>query len=298
MQTPFTVEQVLFKDSKEVFNFPDLEAAARSYQSGKPYSYLVVENFFQPEIAEMLSQELYGNEKKFAKVYDNGVERNKTISTGDQVPRLMSTIAAKYSSPVMLRFLEKVTGLKKLIGDPYYNTEYGYYHIVGPGGVLGSHVDHSHHSYLQIPHVLNIVVYLTKDWDDADGGALCLFDETGKKVVERIPCKFNRAVIFECSPRAFHGVEPIREGAPKRRHSIYFAYYGVDQKALPLTDSFPALHRGEDNTTARYGTYFIVGFWDLFKWKNRNHLRIRIGNLVKLLLPPAIFVLINKVRKA
>lgn len=246
----------------------------------------------------MLSLELYSNEKNFTKVYDNGVERNKTISTGDQVPRLMSTIASKYASPEMLRFLEKVTGLKKLIGDPYYNTDYGYYHIVGPGGVLGSHVDHSHHSYLQIPHVLNIVVYLTKDWNDADGGALCLFDETGKNVVERIPCKFNRAVIFECSPRAFHGVEPIREGAHKRRHSIYFAYYGLDQKAVPLMESFPSLHRGEDNTTAKYGTYFVLGFWDLLKWKNRNHLRIRIGNLAKLFIPPAVFMLLSKVRKA
>lgn len=288
----------MFKDPSEIFNFPDIEAAAESYQNATPYSYLIVDNFFKPEIAELIASELLDGDKNFQKVYDNGVEKNKTISTGDDVPRFMSTIAAKYSSPQMLRFLQRVTGLKKLIGDPYYNTDYGYYHIVGPGGVLGSHVDHSHHTFLQIPHVLNIVVYMTKDWNDADGGALCLFDETGKKVMKRVPCQFNRAVIFACTPTAFHGVEPIREGAPKRRHSIYFAYYGVGQQTGPLTDSFPGLHKGEDNTTAKYGTYFVLGFWDLFKWKNRNHLRIRLGNLVKLIVPPVVFVVLNKFRGA
>lgn len=298
MQTPHSIEEVLFKEAKQVFNFPNLEASAQSYQTGAPYSYLVVDNFFQPEIADMLASELLEDKKNFAKFYDNGVEKNKTISTGDDVPKLMSTIAAKYSSPAMLRFLEKITGLKKLIGDPYYNTDYGYYHIVGPGGVLGSHVDHSHHTYLQVPHVLNIVVYLTKDWNEADGGALCLFDETGKNVVKRVPCKFNRAVIFECSPRAFHGVEPIKEDAKERRHSIYFAYYSLEHNVIPASDSFPSMHRGENNMSARYGTYFIVGFWDLFKWKNRNHLRIRVGNLVKLIVPPGVFMLLKKLRKA
>lgn len=297
MNSP-TVEELLFRSADQVFAFPDVAEATRAYRSAAPYPHLVVDGFFRPEVAEALSQELYGNEKNFSVVYDNGVERNKTISTGDQVPRRMSTVAAKYASPAMLRFLQSVTGLERLIGDPYYNTDYGYYHIVGPGGVLGSHVDHSHHSFLQIPHLLNIVVYLSKDWDDADGGALCLFDETGKKIVKRVPCAFNRAVIFDCSPCAFHGVEPIRSGAPRRRHSIYFAYYGIGADGARLTESFPSLHQGEDNRTAKYGTYFVLPWWQLLHWRNRNHLRIRLGNLVKLLLPPGIMMLVKKLKGA
>ena len=209
----------------------------------------------------------------------------------------MRTISTKYSSPTMLRFLEKLTNNKGLIGDPYYNTDYGYYHIVGPGGVLGSHVDHSHHSHLNLPHVVNIVVYLTKDWDEKDGGGLCLFGSDGKTVKKKVPCDFNSAAIFECSPVAFHGVEPIKENIDKRRHSIYFAYYSTKGANKTMTESFPQLHNGETNETARYGTYFILPFKDLLKWKNRNHFKIRIGNLLKLFIPPILFLGKKKILK-
>lgn len=280
--------KMVFADPATVFNLPDPEKLAESYQHAKPYGHMVVEDFFQQDVLKQLQSELVDEAVNFRKFFGDGMQTNKTISTGDDVPPMISLIAAKFASPEMLRYLEKLTGLKRLIPDPYYNTAYGYYHIVGTGGILASHVDHSRHSSLKVPHVLNLVVYLSPDWDEKDGGSLYLYDASGKKIEQQFVCKANRAVIFACTPTAFHGVAPISKEARRRRHSLYFAYYSVD--ALPSfgVEAFPSSGSTTSNLDAstNYGTYFIVPFRDLFLPKNWGHLRTRLIYVANLLLPP------------
>lgn len=280
--------KIVFADSADVLNLPDAAQLAEDYRRAKPYCHLMIDDFFQPDVLRQLQAELVDKEVNFKKLFGDTLQTNKTISTGDDVPPVISLIAAKLSSPYMLRYLERVTGLKRLIPDPYYNTDYGYYHIVGSGGVLASHVDHSRHSSLQVPHVLNLVVYLSPDWDEKDGGSLYLYDATGTRIEQRFTCKANRAMIFACTPTAFHGVEPVSKTSKSRRHSLYFGYYSVDAQAAFSIEAFPS---GVDSVTnmdpsVNYGTYFVVPFRDLFLPRNWPHLRSRLIYLLNLLLPP------------
>lgn len=287
---------ILFKKHGEVFRLPDAATLTESYQNAQPYPHIVMDDFFTPNVLQMVKNDLVEGEKEFEVVFTDEFQKNKTISTGDAVPQLINLLGAKFAAPEMLRYLEKLTGLKKLIPDPYYNTDYGYYHIVGSGGVLGSHVDHSRHSSLNVPHVLNLVVYLTENWKEPDGGTLCLFDETGKRVVTRVPCKHNRAVIFACTPTSYHGVEPVAENTNRRRHSLYFAYYSVDSLGGNAKSYFPGAQSGVSNAdpSVNYGTYFVVPFLSLFRPKNWVHLRMRLVYLANLFLPPIFVVGIKK----
>lgn len=289
-----------FAGPSDVFQLPPLESASVSYRAAKPYPHLVVDGFFRPDIFRLVQQELVPGKSNFRQVFTDEFQTNKTISTGDAVPPLISLLAAKFAAPQMLRYLESLTGLKRLIPDPYYNTDYGYYHIVGAGGVLGSHVDHSRHSTLNVPHVLNIVVYLTENWDPADGGALCLYDASGKEIVTRVTCDANRAMIFACTPAAYHGVEPIQESSGRRRHSLYFAYYSVEALPVAAPEVFPGLGQPASNMDpqANYSTYFVVPFHQLFRPRNWIHLRTRLIYLANLLLPPILLRAAKRVRRA
>lgn len=289
--------QAAFADADDVFELPPVEPLAEQFRGGKPFANVIVDGFFKPEIFEAIQQELVAGETNFRQVFTDDLQTNKTISTGDSVPPLISLIAAKFASARMLRYLEALTGFRRLIPDPYYNTDYGYYHIVGSGGVLGSHVDHSRHSSLNVPHVLNIVVYLTDPWEPQDGGTLCLFDSSGKKVEKRVECLPNRAAIFACTPTAYHGVEPVALDGGKRRHSLYFAYYSVDAPAMSGPESFPLGGGGEPTNldpSVNYGTYFVVPWHQLLKPRNWVHLRTRLIYFANLLLPP---LLVQGVRK-
>ncbi|MES2413923.1 MAG: 2OG-Fe(II) oxygenase [Pseudomonadota bacterium] len=278
---------IVFSDAVDIFSLPDAAKASEAYQSAQPYGHLVIDEFFQPSVLKQLQAELVDKEVNFKKLFGDTLQTNKTISTGDDVPPLISLIAAKFASPEMLRYLERLTGLKRLIPDPYYNTDYGYYHIVGSGGILASHVDHSRHSSLQIPHVLNLVVYLSPDWEEKDGGSLYLYDSSGKTVEQRVSCVANRAVIFACTPTAFHGVEPVSKNSQRRRHSLYFAYYSVNSQVPSAVEAFPSAGSSSNmDSSTNYGTYFIVPFKDLFLPRNWGHLRTRLIYIMNLLLPP------------
>lgn len=289
----------LFRKPGEIFNLPDAEEHSKSYAAAQPYPHFVIEGFFKPDILRRLAQELVAEDVQFNKVFTDDFQKEKTISTGDAVPPLISLVASKFAAPEMLRYLERLTGLKRLVPDPYYNTDYGYYHIVGSGGVLGSHVDHSRHSTLNVPHVLNLVVYLTENWEEKDGGTLCLFDKSGREVVTRIPCRCNRAAIFACTPTAYHGVEPVAADSKRRRHSIYFAYYSVDAVAGETQDLFPSMQSSSNaDASVNYGTYFVVPFMKLFRRENWLHLRLRLTYLMNLVLPPIVVIGLRKIAKS
>lgn len=288
-EQPDYLLHTIFANPSDAFDLPDAKDRALEYRHATPYAHLVVDGFFRAPVLERIQRELVKGEVNFRQVFTDDLQTNKTISTGDDVPPLISLIAAKFASPTMLRYLEELTGIKGLIPDPYYNTDYGYYHIVGAGGVLGSHVDHSRHDYLKIPHVLNLVVYLTPDWDEKDGGSLCLFDASGKEVKKRVACKANRAVIFACTPTAYHGVDPIARSSSRRRHSLYFAYYLPNAQPAAGAEGFPTPGATSNvDASANYSTYFVISFRDLFRPRNWIHLRTRLLYFAYLLLPPIV----------
>jgi len=283
---------LLSRNVDRLFNLSHTEAIdQRNFKEAHPFPHFVIENFLCPDVAEQIKQCVLADSHKFDVVFNDGVQRNKTISTGAEVPLYLQLLAGKLASPHMLRYLEKLTGLKNLISDPYFNTDVGYYHIMGSGGVLGSHVDHSHHGTLNIPHVLNLVLYISPDWMEEYGGRLLLYDRSGKTPVVGIVPVFNRAVIFMNNPVAYHGVDPLSNHARKSRHSLYFAYYCITGSGNHSTKSFPLSYLGAANEvddTMIYGTHFLVPFKDLFRRDNRAHLLGRISHLLHMVLPPVL----------
>jgi Rps23 Pro-64 3,4-dihydroxylase Tpa1-like proline 4-hydroxylase len=284
---------------EQVLNLPPADSVHEQFVTASPYPHLVLPNFFTSEIVDLIRTETVDAEQ-FSQTFTDEFQLRKSISTGDRLPPFIQALAAKFASPEMLNYLERVTGLRKLIPDPYFNTDYGYYHVTRPGGVLGSHVDHSHHDRLGTPHVLNLVVYLSPDWKHDDGGALCLFDDSGKRVVKRVPCDFNTGILFSSSPIAFHGVDPIREGCGRQRHSLYFAYYCIAEgEKATLQANFPSVYaKGRhDPTEVFHSTYFVVPFHKLFLPRNWRHLRTRIRYLAKLFIPPIVTVLFSRISR-
>ena len=58
-------------------------------------------------------------------------------------------------------------------------------------GYLGPHVDHSDDPDTGHPHVLNLLLYLSKQWKQNYGGSTLLYDEKGRKVIKEIQYKPN-----------------------------------------------------------------------------------------------------------
>ena len=71
--------------------------------------------------------------------------------------------------------------IKSLFATDVGNTDLANYHEMYKNGFLGSHVDHSSDPKTGSPHVLNIILYLTQNWNNDWGGNTVFMSKNGKK---------------------------------------------------------------------------------------------------------------------
>ena len=145
-------------------------------------------------------------------------------------------------------------------------------------GFLGTHVDHSSEPDTGLPHVLNIILYLSKKWDKSWGGATMFANKNGRKIEKTINYIPNRAVIFLHSPFTFHGVTKIKNNLVKRS-TIYVDYYSRNK------NPYNHLDLNFKNVWFKHPTTFILPkFKDYFLKKNRVYLKKMVKHKIKSLL--------------
>jgi len=79
------------------------------------------------------------------------------------------------------------------------------------GGNNNIHLDYSVHPKLGYQRKLNVIVYLTKNWNSEWNGGLELWthnEETKrpKEKIKTIDNKFNRCIIFDTTQNSWHGL--------------------------------------------------------------------------------------------
>lgn len=202
-----------------------LDTLAAAFARAQPYPHIVIDDFLEPPIAQRCLEEFpsldseqwlhytHVNEKKFAKT------DRKTFP-----PTIGETIDA-VNSPRFLRFVEKLTGIDKLVADE--SLMGGGLHQSTAGGYLNVHADftgHPHHANWQ--RRVNLLIYLNADWQDAWGGHLELWDKEMTGCIEKVAPVFNRAVLFRTDADSFHG-HPIPTTCPPSvtRKSLALYYF-------------------------------------------------------------------------
>jgi hypothetical protein len=91
-------------------------------------------------------------------------ERKLAFNFVEQLPPALRDILFFLNSATILQFLERVTGIKGLIPDPYFAG--GGLHQIERGGHLGIHADFNVYERLRLDRRLNLLLYLNEDWLD------------------------------------------------------------------------------------------------------------------------------------
>jgi Rps23 Pro-64 3,4-dihydroxylase Tpa1-like proline 4-hydroxylase len=204
----------------------DFESIKEEFKSKKPFSFVMIENFFLPEKAEAIyaSYPAIENGKWDGTTYLD--QKNKFQKTKFESGSIFETVFRELNSPEFLKWLEQVTGIPDLIDD----TELfgGGLHQSVSGAFLNVHVDYNIHPETKQHRRLNVLVYMNKDWKETYEGHLELWDLTdGKKEqIARYAPEFNRCVIFETNEISFHGhPKPLNTPPEVNRKSIATYYY-------------------------------------------------------------------------
>jgi hypothetical protein len=206
------------------------QARMDAYAFAEPFAHAVMDHFLPEAMTESLLAHFPEDPKQHDKVYEKGYggTHKRQISPYDCDAHLRAAFAF-FNSAQFVRFIEGITNIEGLIPDPYFAG--GGLHETSSGGLLGIHADFQVNEGLQLFRRVNVLIYLNKDWQEAYGGKLELWDKAmTHKVVEVAPV-FNRCVIFNTDADSFHGhPDPLTTPAHITRKSIALYYY----KAQPI----------------------------------------------------------------
>lgn len=220
-----------------------LEALVDGWTSStEPFQHAYVDGFFREEIAEALSKEFLDSEDARWRRYENSIERKSLLNHWDAFPPLTYRALEFLNSGDFVAFAQRnFWPDRPLVSDPGLNG--GGWHSHGAGEKLNVHLDYSLHPKLGLQRALNLIVYLTPQWDPSWGGGLGLWSgdmEAPSELVSTVDCVFNRAVIFNTTGASWHGLpDPIECPEDVRRKSLAVYYLspppeGVDRRGKAL----------------------------------------------------------------
>jgi Rps23 Pro-64 3,4-dihydroxylase Tpa1-like proline 4-hydroxylase len=209
-----------------LFSAERIAELRQSFDSAKPYRHLVIDGFLMPEVAEALNQHFPSVES--LKVHWKGLNENKF--EGSEFEKFHPQFAALKSAMFNESFYEwvsAVTGIDKVfITDDSLGAGL---HQGTDGSFLDIHIDFNIHHIKNVHRRLNLLIYLEKNWQDAYGGHLELWNADMTVCDKKVRPDFNRAVIFETSEISYHGYGKITlpEGVTRKS---FFAYFYTQER--------------------------------------------------------------------
>jgi Rps23 Pro-64 3,4-dihydroxylase Tpa1-like proline 4-hydroxylase len=207
--------------------------SAGSYRNATPFPHIVIEDLLSPELVDFLLQRI--PEPQLAKEQGAAdylqMDDGSIAQAGKQwVSRELSVDVAfrrlywELNSGPFVRFLQQLTGIPRLLPDPYLLG--GGIHQTLPGGFLRVHADFNQHPDLQLARRLNVLIYLNKDWHDDYGGELELWSTDMSRCERSIAPLAGRCVIFNTTSTSYHGhPHPLTCPPGETRKSIALYYY-------------------------------------------------------------------------
>ena len=196
------------------------------FKTAEPFPHIVFDNFFENDVAKTLYSEIPELSSDVWFQYNNKIENKYTCNHWDRFPITTYKVLSYLASLEFTEKISKLTGIFPLVAD--IGLHGGGWHVHTRGGLLNVHKDYSMHPKLKLERALNIIIYLTPDWQPSWGGSLGLWTEQEgqpDKLIRNVDCLFNRALLFDTRKNSWHGLpESIQCPEDIRRTSIALYY--------------------------------------------------------------------------
>jgi len=210
------------------FKYKNLQELAKAnkvnYINAHPFPNTYFDDFFDEKMLTRVLEEFPDMQKKPDLKFDTPNEK-KLASKGEyRFGTVTKSFMHFLNSQPFLEFLSELTGIDKLIPDPYF--EGAGCHQIMPGGMLKVHADFNKNRFLGLDRRLNILIYLNKDWEDSYGGHFELWDRRMTKCEKKILPIFNRMALFSTTSFSYHGhPNPLTCPTDRSRKSLALYYY-------------------------------------------------------------------------
>ena len=212
----------------------DIEELNKKFTSNQPFPHIVIENFLTEDCIESVCQDFPEYNEETWHKYENPIEvkyANDRVSTFSPS---IKDVFNKLSSPWFINKMSELTGIKDLENDP---TLHGAgLHMHPRHGRLMMHLDYEKHPVLvDKQRRINIILYLSKDWDPKWNGATELWSCDMTRKVRQSNVIFNNAIVFQTSENSWHGL-PERILCPENVFRKSLAFYYISPQTSKRDD--------------------------------------------------------------
>jgi hypothetical protein len=226
------------------------EERRQAHLSADPFPHTVIDDFLPQEVVRYCLDHFPGSLGEGGASFDRDQERFKRSFQPDELEDpVLRNLFYNFNSLPFIRLIERVTGIKGLIPDPYFVG--GGFHETRTGGHLSMHADFNHHKLLDLERRVNVLIYLNEDWKDGYGGELELWDEAMKECRQKVVPVAGRCVMFNTTGQSWHGhPAPVAhpDGTPRRSIALYYYTATWDESRAGKTTQFKVRPGTDDKT--------------------------------------------------
>lgn len=196
-----------------------------TYTSAIPFSYIVLDDFFNEKILDLLIENFPKSSNQYSSQFNNRREKKLALNNPNYFSNESNNFINFLNSFIFTNFLQVITNINEtLVPDPYLIG--GGLHELKDGGFLNIHADFNIHPKMKLDRRLNVLIYLNKNWSDDNGGQLELWDKEMTKCHKSIIPKYNRMVIFSTTSFSYHGnPNKVKCSEDRSRKSLALYYY-------------------------------------------------------------------------
>lgn len=211
-------ENVLQKFGKWV---NDTEMLKQSFSNAEPFENIVIDNFLDENYANEL-YELFPDSFDEWYKYENPIEFKFTYDNINCLDEKMKNFFYYLSSDKLVDIFRKITNIEDLTYDEYLHG--AGLHCHPRHGKLNVHLDYEKHPFSGKERKLNVIYFLTKNWNNEWNGQNELWDKEATKCVKKTDVVFNRAIIFKTNDITWHGL-PETILCPENQYRKSLAFY-------------------------------------------------------------------------
>jgi Rps23 Pro-64 3,4-dihydroxylase Tpa1-like proline 4-hydroxylase len=120
---------------------------------------------------------------------------------------ILEEIIYAFQDQRVLKAVEEITGIRDMVPDEHLYA--GGISLMAKDNFLNPHLDNSHDKNREMYRVLNLLYYVTPDWNHESGGNLELWDNGPKEPQREITAIFNRLALMATHERSWHSVSKV-----------------------------------------------------------------------------------------
>lgn len=184
---------------------------------GVATKFVAIDDLLPPAEAEKLAAAF--PESGRMRSLDSFREKKFTSKALDRFDPIVANATFAFQDERVIEKIAELTGIRDVVGDPHLYA--GGISAMERGNFLNPHIDNSHDGERRNYRVLNLLYYITQEWEAAYGGNLELWDDKVATRVE-IPSLFNRLVLMATNDKSFHSVNEVKADKPRRCISNYY----------------------------------------------------------------------------